>query len=83
MIASGGMKTGLDAAKAITIGADMVGYARQLLQAATESVDAVISEMDQIELELKMAMFGIGVKNIEELQNTRRISVMGRSLLDQ
>lgn len=83
VIASGGMKTGLDAAKAITIGADMVGYARQLLQAATESVDAVIDEMDQIELELKMAMFGIGVKSIEELQSTRRISVMGRSLLDQ
>lgn len=83
VIASGGMKTGLDAAKAITIGADMVGFARQLLQAATESVEAVILVMDQIELELKMAMFGIGVKNIEELQNTRRISVMGRSLLDE
>lgn len=82
VVASGGMKTGLDAAKAIAIGADMVGFARQLLQAATESVDAVKLVMDQIELELKMAMFGIGVKNIEELKNTRRISVMGRSLLD-
>lgn len=83
IIASGGMKTGLDAAKAITIGADMVGYARQLLEAATESVDAVILEMDRIELELKIAMFGIGVKNIAELQNTRRLSIMGRSLLDE
>lgn len=82
VIASGGMKTGLDAAKAITIGADMVGFARQLLQAATESVDAVVQMMDQIELELKIAMFGIGVKTIDELQSTRRISVMGRSLLD-
>lgn len=83
VIASGGMKTGLDAAKAITIGADMIGFARQLLQAATESVEAVKLVMDQIELELKIAMFGIGVKNIAELQNTRRISVMGRSLLDE
>ena len=83
VIASGGMKTGLDAAKAITIGADMVGYARQLLEAATESVEAVKREMEQIELELKIAMFGIGVKSIEELKNTRRVSIMGRSLLDE
>ena len=83
IIASGGMKNGLDAAKAITIGADMVGYARQLLKAATNSVDAVILEMDQIELELKMAMFGIGVKSLDELKNTTRISVMGRSLLEK
>src|SRR5699024_3038316 len=34
IVASGGMKTGLDAAKAITIGADIIGFARQLLKAA-------------------------------------------------
>lgn len=83
VIASGGMKTGLDAAKAITLGADMVGFARQLLQAATESVEAVIRQMDQLELELKMTMFGIGVKSIDELQATNRINVNGRSLLDE
>lgn len=82
IIASGGMKTGLDAAKAITIGADIVGYARVLLQAATESVDEVIKVMDQIEFELKMAMFGIGVETIEQLQNTKRVSIMGKSLLE-
>src|SRR5699024_10209824 len=51
IVASGGMKTGLDAAKAITIGANVVGFARLLLQAATESVDEVIKVMEQIELE--------------------------------
>ncbi|HLS07373.1 MAG TPA: type 2 isopentenyl-diphosphate Delta-isomerase [Bacillota bacterium] len=83
IVASGGMKTGLDAAKAITIGANIVGYARQLLQAATESVDNVLKTMEQIELELKMTMFGIGVKTITELQQTKRVSIMGRSLLDE
>ena len=83
LIASGGMKTGLDAAKAITIGADVVGYARTLLKAATESVEEVIKVMDQIEFELKMTMFGIGVKSLEELKNTNRVSIMGRSLLDE
>src|SRR5699024_8960453 len=65
VVASGGMKTGVDAAKAITIGADVVGYARTLLQAATESTDAVLAVMNQIEFELKMTMFGIGVDSIQ------------------
>lgn len=82
LVASGGMKTGLDAAKAITIGANVVGFARTLLQAATESVDDVLQVMEQIEFELKMTMFGIGVDSIDGLRNTNRVSVMGRSLLE-
>ena len=83
IVASGGMKTGLDAAKAITIGADVIGFARSLLQAATETAESVVTTMEQIELELKMTMFGIGVKSLEELKNTNRVNIMGRSLLDE
>lgn len=83
IVASGGMKTGVDAAKAITIGADIIGYARHLLHAATESPEEVIQTMEQIELELKMTMFGIGVKTLEELKNTNRVDIMGTSLLDK
>lgn len=83
VVASGGMKTGLDAAKAITIGADIVGFAKQLLQSATESTEAVLQTMKQIELEMKMTMFGIGVRTLGELKNTRRVSVMGKSLLEK
>ncbi|MCT1902766.1 type 2 isopentenyl-diphosphate Delta-isomerase [Oceanobacillus sojae] len=82
LVASGGMKTGVDAAKAITIGADIIGYARHLLQAATESAEAVVQTMEQLELELKMTMFGIGAVNLDELKNTKRVSINGRSLLD-
>lgn len=81
LIASGGMKTGVDAAKAIAIGANLVGYARTLLHAATESVESVITVMDQLELELKMAMFGIGTSNIEALKKTNRLTINGKSLL--
>lgn len=83
VVASGGMKTGVDAAKAITIGADVIGFARQLLQAATESVEAVIRKMEQIEFELKMTMFGIGAKTLHELKNTSRVEIMGKSLLEE
>ncbi len=83
IIASGGMKTGLDAAKAITIGADLIGFARQLLQAATQSEEAVLKQMEQIEMELKVTMFGIGAKTLADLQSTNRVSIMGQSLLKQ
>ncbi|MEN1968467.1 type 2 isopentenyl-diphosphate Delta-isomerase [Lentibacillus sp. N15] len=83
IVASGGMKTGVDAAKAMTIGADVVGFARQLLESATESVENVKQTMEQIEFEMKMVMFGIGVKSIAELQNTKRVNIMGRSLLEE
>lgn len=82
IVASGGMKTGLDAAKAITIGANVIGFARSLLQSATESSEAVVQTMSQIELELKMAMFGVGAQTIDDLRNTNRVTIMGRSLLD-
>lgn len=82
IVASGGMKTGVDAAKAITIGANVIGFARQLLQAATESEDAVGRVMEQVEFELRMTMFGIGVKSLEELKNTNRVMIMGKSLLE-
>src|SRR5690625_4990504 len=82
IVASGGLKTGHDAAKAITIGADVIGYARTLLQAATESADAVIDEMNRIEFELKMAMFGIGADSIEALKNTNRVIINGKSLFE-
>ncbi|GAA0431225.1 type 2 isopentenyl-diphosphate Delta-isomerase [Lentibacillus halophilus] len=82
VVSSGGMKTGMDAAKALTIGADVIGFARKLLQAATESDEAVVKTMDQIELELTMTMFGIGAKTIGDLKNTKRVSIMGTSLLE-
>ncbi|WP_174615647.1 type 2 isopentenyl-diphosphate Delta-isomerase [Virgibacillus ihumii] len=83
LVSSGGMKTGMDAAKALTIGSDLVGFARTLLKAATESDRAVVETMDQIELELKMTMFGIGARTIDELKNTKRVTIMGKSLLEK
>lgn len=83
LVSSGGMKTGVDAAKALTIGSDLVGFARTLLQAATESDRAVVETMEQIELELKMTMFGIGARTISDLKNTKRVTIMGKSLLEE
>ncbi|MFS0576166.1 type 2 isopentenyl-diphosphate Delta-isomerase [Sporosarcina sp. 179-K 3D1 HS] len=75
IIASGGLRTGLDAAKAIALGADMAGFGRALLKEATESAEDVLRVLETRELELKMAMFGIGVSSIEALKQTPRLVV--------
>ena len=74
IIASGGMHTGLDAAKAIALGADMVGFGRSILKEATQSANDVLEVMETRELELRLAMFGIGAASLEELKKTDRVS---------
>lgn len=70
ILASGGIKDGIDVAKAIAIGADAVGFAQALLEPATQSVEAVEVRLTQIIEELRIAMFCLGIKNIQELKNT-------------
>lgn len=72
-IASGGLKNGVEAAKAIALGADLVGFGRSILPEAVESVDSLIQRFTQLEWELKAAMFGIGTDSIGSLRNTKWI----------
>lgn len=73
LIASGGMRTGLDGAKTIALGADLVGFGRSILKEATQSPQDVLEVMEIREMELQMAMFGIGAQTIRELKNTSRL----------
>lgn len=75
VIASGGIQTGLDAAKTIALGADIVGFGKSILKEATQSVEAIIEAMETRELELRMAMFGIGVLSLKELKKTNRLKI--------
>ena len=67
-IGSGGVRSGLDAAKAIALGADLVGFASPFLQPAIESAEAVQHTIKRILRELKVAMFCVGARTIEELK---------------
>lgn len=78
IIASGGMYNGLDAAKTIALGAHMVGFGRSILKEATQSVEEVMSVMETKELELRMAMFGVGAATIGQLQSTDRVTYTKR-----
>ncbi len=74
LIGSGGIQNGVEAAKAIALGSDLVGFGRSLLApAANSSLDALKNLLDRIELECKIAMFGIGARCISELQGTNRL----------
>lgn len=68
IIGSGGIRNGLDAAKAIALGADAVSIAQPLLKAAQDSPEAVIAEIEIFLLELKIAMFCCGARNLAELR---------------
>ncbi|WP_153732479.1 type 2 isopentenyl-diphosphate Delta-isomerase [Sporosarcina obsidiansis] len=78
LIASGGLHTGVDAAKCIALGADFAGFGRSILKEATFSVESIIQTMEVRELELRMAMFAVGVQNPNELQQTNRLQKITR-----
>jgi isopentenyl-diphosphate Delta-isomerase len=67
--ASGGVRSGLDAAKLFALGAKMVGIAQPVMLAASESTKAVEELLARIEYELKLSLFCTGSRSVLELRN--------------
>ncbi len=68
VIASGGIRTGLDVAKAIALGADAAGIAAPLLKAAGASAGAVVTLLEEVIRGFRISMFGIGAVSLKELK---------------
>jgi isopentenyl-diphosphate delta-isomerase len=68
VIASGGIRTGLDAAKAIRLGADIVGQAAGVLPAALAGAEAVIAHFEDRMTELRIACFCTACRDLRDLR---------------
>lgn len=67
LIASGGIRTGIDMAKAFALGATLVGMALPFLLWASKSADEVISGVKRLKEEFRVAMWFSGSRTPKEL----------------
>lgn len=71
LIASGGLRHGLDVAKAIALGADIAGLALPFLQAAAESEAALYELVEVLIAEITTVLFCTGTANIEDFKRSQ------------
>lgn len=70
VIASGGLRDGVDIAKCIALGASLGGMAGPFLKAANDSVEAVEMLIRETTAQLRIAMLCSGAASIAQLQQT-------------
>ncbi|NJM97671.1 MAG: type 2 isopentenyl-diphosphate Delta-isomerase [Phormidesmis sp. RL_2_1] len=68
LIASGGLRNGLDAAKTLALGADLAGMAMPFLQAANQSVSALNELCEALIAEIVTVLFCTGCASLDELR---------------
>jgi len=71
IIASGGLRNGVDIAKCIALGASLGGMAGPFLKTASQSVDETITLINLIKEELSICMFATGSESLEQLRQDK------------
>ena len=67
LVASGGLRDGIDMVKSVILGASLCGMAAPFLEPAIESVDAVVHQIERLHREYRTAMFLLGTASTQEL----------------
>ncbi len=73
VFASGGVRNGIDLAKAVALGADLVGMAGPFLKAAAQGVETVADVGRELIETLRVTMFCVGARSLRELRGTPRL----------
>lgn len=73
ILGSGGVRDGIDIAKAITLGSDLVGIAAPFAKAAMKSSIEVEKLIERLALETKVTMFGVGAENLSQLKRAQLV----------
>jgi len=71
VIASGGLRSGIDIAKCIALGARLGGMAAPFLKAASISLENTVQTIEEIHREVRVSMFAVGAQNLDQLDSTR------------
>lgn len=71
VVGSGGVRTGMDVAVALALGADVVALAKPLLEAASESEDACVRALELLVYELRVICFCTGARTARDLRRVR------------
>ncbi len=72
-IATGGIRHGLDAARALALGAELVGLARPVLQAFFEGGESAVERfLDEVETQLRAVMLLTGARDLQALARVPR-----------
>lgn len=77
LVGSGGIRTGLDAAKALALGAEVVALALPLLKPALDSADAVVTSLEKLIWELRAVMHCAGTRTVDELRSLNLLEANG------
>jgi len=77
LIASGGLRNGLEVAKAIALGADIAGLAWPFLQAAAISVEALHELVQVLMAEITTVLFCTGNKSLLDLKHSEALERLG------
>lgn len=78
IIASGGLRSGVDIAKCIALGARLGGMAGPFIKAAVRSLEDTVKTIAEVRRELQICMFAAGAANLDQLQQTPLIRTDGR-----
>ncbi len=77
VIGSGGIRSGVDAAKALALGADVAGMAFPFLEAANASTEAVVDRISRTAFELRTCMFCTGAADLTALRRVPLLKETG------